>query len=96
MNYMHTHLSLQQGFVHQGREDVSNDIVAFYDRHNSILIIRPEIIVSEIEKIEDFLFDKIKQRFDTVMRGEGFSVDTWDEKIKKHSIIKHHEQVRAN
>lgn len=80
MKFHHLMVNLQEGIIHTGETNVSNAIVAIYHLSKSVLVIRPEFGQFKTQ-IEEFIFENQKVKFDEIIFGDGFSIDTWDKEI---------------
>ncbi len=81
MRLFHLPLNLQQGLIHTGKEDVSNTVCAFYSKHKNAICIRPEYRDMEAQ-IVVFTYGILPEA-PTVIYGDAFGVDTWDQRMHK-------------
>ena len=71
-------LNLQDLLIHTGEPNVSNAVVAFFNRHKSLLVVRPEF-----QDYADYICEILEEGGEHVMdiiHGDAFSIDTWDKK----------------
>jgi hypothetical protein len=65
-------------------EPITCCVRAVYTKHNGLLILNPVFGEDDEETILD-LCQEIGINPEHIMYGDGFQVDTWDEKIKKYN-----------
>ena len=75
-----------QFIIHTYKRDVINTIVAIGDTSKSIVVINPAYLNMEhriAEKAIQFNLDNVRDF--TIKVGDGFAIDTWDNKIARFS-----------
>jgi nitrogen regulatory protein PII-like uncharacterized protein len=74
-------LNLQQTLVY---EDTEKDLAvrAIHSKHKKVVVIHTFSDDNDIEEIKNIL-NRNNLEFDTVIFGDGFGCDTWDDKLMK-------------
>lgn len=75
-------INLIQFIIHTNKSDVINTVVAIVHTHKNVIVIRPEYR-DESDNILFWLNNINDYNIKTVLYGDGFNIDTWDEAIKK-------------